>query len=88
MTQTEAVDVSGQNQLATLLITPRGVEHKYGVPVETQKDLRKMGRFVPAIRIGGRLYYRRELLERWLDKQTEQPAQQEAESVMGADDAP
>jgi hypothetical protein len=87
MTQTEAVDFSGQNQLATLLITPRGVEHGYGLPVETQKDLRKTGRFVPAIRIGGRLYYRRELLERWLDKHTEQPAQQEPESVVEAGDA-
>ncbi len=70
MTQMEAVDVGAQTRLSTLLITPQGVWNEYGIPVASQKDLREAGQFVPVIRVGGRLYHRRELLERWLDEHT------------------
>lgn len=55
--------------------------HEYGIPVSSQKDLREQGRFVPVIRVGARLYYRRELLERWLDEHTVVTGDQGAEAV-------
>jgi Helix-turn-helix domain len=48
-------------------VTPQGVAAEYGIPVTTQRDLRVRGEFVAAIKVGGRLYYRREQLEAWLD---------------------
>jgi Helix-turn-helix domain len=45
----------------------RGVAAEYGIPVMTQRDLRRRGEFVSALKIGRRLYYRREALEAWLD---------------------
>jgi hypothetical protein len=53
--------------LRTKLIDPQGVAAEYGIPVMTQRDLRRRGEFVSALRIGRRLYYRREALEAWLD---------------------
>jgi Helix-turn-helix domain len=53
--------------LRAKLIDPQGVAAEYGIPVMTQRDLRRRGEFVSALRIGRRLYYRREALEAWLD---------------------
>jgi hypothetical protein len=53
--------------LRTKLIDPQGVAAAYGIPVMTQRDLRRRGEFVSALKIGRRLYYRREALEAWLD---------------------
>jgi hypothetical protein len=53
--------------LRRILIDPQGVFAEYGIPVTTQRDLRSRGEFVSALKIGRRLYYRREALEAWLD---------------------
>jgi hypothetical protein len=53
--------------LRTKLIDPQGVAAEYGIPVMTQRDLRRRGEFVTALKIGRRIYYRREALEGWLD---------------------
>ena len=55
--------------LRTKLIDPQGVAAEYGIPVMTQRDLRRRGEFVSAMKIGRRLYYRRVALEAWLDAQ-------------------
>jgi hypothetical protein len=55
--------------LQSRLVTPQGVAAEYGIPVTTQRDLRVRDEFVPVIKVGGRLYYRREQLETWLDNQ-------------------
>ena len=70
-TQAETVDVAAQTGLSTILITPQGISQEYGIPVATQKDLRETGRFVPVIRVGGRLYHRRALVEQFLDAHTD-----------------
>jgi hypothetical protein len=56
--------------MKTKLIDQRGVETEYGLPVQTQNKLHDRGVFAPRVRIGHKWYYRRELLERWLDEHT------------------
>jgi Helix-turn-helix domain len=60
--------------LRTKLIDPQGVAAEYGIPVTTQRDLRRRGEFVPVMKIGHRWYYRREALEAWLDAQIGTPS--------------
>ena len=45
MTQIEAVDIGPQTQLNTVLITAQGIQHEYGIPVASQKELRGAGPF-------------------------------------------
>lgn len=72
---TPTVRLSPAERLSIRLVTPRDVTVEFGISCRTQADLRERGQFAPVTRIGGRLYYRRELLEAWLDANTDpQPA--------------
>jgi hypothetical protein len=51
----------------TLLVSPVQVTRETGLSPGLQKKLRDADQFCPAIRIGGRLYYRRTQLEEWLN---------------------
>jgi hypothetical protein len=52
-----------------LLVSQRWVAEKGGIPVSTQEDLRRKGLFAPWLRIGDRIYYRREQFELWIAEQ-------------------
>jgi hypothetical protein len=49
------------------LIDRSGVRQEYGISIAAQTDLSARGEFCPCLRVGGKLYYRREELEHWLD---------------------
>ena len=51
----------------TILVSKRGVQEQYGIPINTQEDLHRKGLFAPQLKVGGKIYYRRSELETWLD---------------------
>ena len=54
----------------TILVSKRGVQEQYGIPINTQEDLHRKGLFAPQLKVGGKIYYRRSELEAWLDART------------------
>ncbi|WP_041312839.1 helix-turn-helix domain-containing protein [Mycobacterium sp. JS623] len=54
----------------TILVSKRGVQEQYGIPINTQEDLYRKGLFAPQLKVGGKIYYRRSDLEAWFDAQT------------------
>jgi hypothetical protein len=56
------------------LIDQRGYFTEYGIPVETQEKQRRRGEGPPSLQIGGKYYYVREELDRWLQDQHIQTA--------------
>ncbi len=54
----------------TILVSKRGVQEQYGIPINTQEDLHRKGLFAPQLKVGGKIYYRRTELETWLDVHT------------------
>lgn len=54
----------------SILVSKRGVQDQYGIPINTQEDLHRKGLFAPQLKVGGKIYYRRSELEAWLDTRT------------------
>ena len=54
----------------TILVSKRGVQQQYGIPINTQEHLHRKGVFAPQLKVGGKIYYRRSELEAWLDART------------------
>jgi hypothetical protein len=60
----------GAEMKPTILVSKRGVQEQYGIPINTQEDLYRKGLFAPQLKVGGKIYYRRSELEAWLDAHT------------------
>jgi hypothetical protein len=60
----------GTEMKPTILVSKRGVQEQYGIPINTQEDLYRKGLFAPQLKVGGKIYYRRSELEAWLDAHT------------------
>ncbi len=60
----------GTEMNPTILVSKRGVQEQYGIPINTQEDLHRKGLFAPQLKVGGKIYYRRSELETWLDAHT------------------
>lgn len=69
----------GELVIRSKLIDSSGIHSEYGIPLQTQRDLRRHGNFPPAIQLGKRkLFWRRVDLESWLDSRIVRPRQAEA----------
>lgn len=52
------------------LLTPFDVAREYGIPLSTQSKRRMAGNFVPFIKNGRSVLYRKSEIEAWLDSRT------------------
>jgi predicted DNA-binding transcriptional regulator AlpA len=71
---TAVVSLSDSDRRSTKLLTAREVSRQYGLPLRTVIDLRARGQFPPAVRIGARVYWKRETLEAWINAAAEPAA--------------
>lgn len=58
-----------QDKSARRIMTVDEVHDEVGIAISTQRLWRAEGRFVPWYRVGKRIVYRRELVERWVAQQ-------------------
>jgi predicted DNA-binding transcriptional regulator AlpA len=55
---------------------PEDLSREYGWPISNQKRARAKGKFPPSYRIGRRLYWRKATIDRWIEEQEAETAQQ------------